>query len=806
MTSTPFLADWTVTNDRGETVAVTLPHDAMIGERRDAAAPSWAHGGYFPGGRYRYTTTWAPGPAIAGKEVSLRFEGVYRHSSVTLDGRHVGGAVNGYTEFEARLDPYVVPGRTHTIEVDVDNSATPSARWYTGSGISRPVWLEVRDRVHVVTGGVELVTVVEGDTTRVRVDVSLTNPDREPVEVTVVLSRGGQRSARSSVTDGPFVDVDFELEDAARWSADDPALHDLEVVLRADGFERDRFASKVGLRAIALDPARGFLVNGEPALLRGANVHHDNGVLGAATFPGAERRRVRILKEIGFNAIRSAHNPASRALVEACDELGMYLIDEAYDGWYDHKNTHDDADAFDDTWRDQLSSMVRKDALSPSVVMYSIGNENGEALEPRGRRTAATMAAHLRALDPTRFVTIGVNLLGATFAGLGGGFAKEPSSAAAKAAPDMTSTALNALSNRFGMLAAWIPRLSGADRATRDLWTSFDVAGYNYGTARYEKDAALHPDRLVVGTETMPGDLARNWALVERLPTLIGDFMWAGWDYIGESGAGSWAYGTRRAPFMKPYPHLTSGMGIVDITGDTTGAPVQLARAVWGSLDGPAITVRPLDVAPGPHAATSWRATDAVASWSWAGSEGRTAEFEVYAVEDEVELIVNGRSIGRRAAGRLRGFVARFRAPYAPGRVVAIGYRNGVAVSRSELRTAGPARVRVIAEDPLGTAPTDVCHVRVELVDEHGVVDTAARDVVTVSLRGPAVLAGFGNGATATEESFTDAEHSTHRGRALAVIRSTGESGTIAVTVTSRHHGSDALVVRTSTEEGALAR
>lgn len=799
MTTTPFSQGWEFRKEQhSDVVPVDLPHDAMIHETRMPDAASWAHGAYFPGGRYVYRKAWTPSAELAGKEVSLRFEGVYRHSTVRLDGRELGGSPSGYREFEIRLDPHLVAGVECVIEVAVDNLETPNSRWYTGSGIYRPVWLEVRDRVHVGSDGIGVKTRRVREDAVVEIDIAIANPDEEDVEILAMLSRSGETVAmRSAATSGASVLLDLPVEGAALWTADSPALYDLEILVSTNGVERDRAHRRVGLRTVEAVPGRGLLVNGRPEILRGANVHHDHGILGAAVFPEAERRRVRILKEAGFNAIRSAHNPASRALLDACDELGMYVMDEAFDGWYDHKTENDDADLFDRIWRDEVASLVAKDRTHPSVIMYSIGNENGEAFSPRGRRTAAEMSAELKRRDPTRLVTIGVNLVAASFSGIGDGYEKE-SGPGSGSAPDMTSTALNVVSNRFGFLMTRFPRLKGADRSTRELFGHVDVAGYNYGTSRYEIDATLHPGRLIVGTESMPGDLARNHALAERLPGLIGDFVWAGWDYMGEAGGGAWTYGTRTAPFLKPYPQLTSEMGLFDITG-TAGASIHLARAAWGMLTAPVITVRPLDVAAGPVARSSWRATDAIESWSWSGHDGEQVEIEVYSVDDEVEVRIGGQSLGRQRAGRDRGFLARFRGRYAPGRIEAIGYRHGRVSSRSELCTAGPVSLRVVPEGDGPLTADDVRYVRIELADEHGVVDSASSDVVVARLEGPAVVAGLGSGAPATTESFADLVHTTFRGRALLALRGTGAAGSAVLTVSSRAHGTSHLIFDTTT-------
>jgi hypothetical protein len=807
MTSTLFTDDWHFAREgSADWSPVSLPHDAMIHEARSADAPAWAHGGYFPGGAYIYRKHWTPSFELQGKQVSLRFEGVYRHSRVLIDGTDVGGSLSGYREFEVRLDEHLQLGTTHQIDVTVDNSRTPNARWYTGSGIYRPVWLEVRDAIHIQPDGVTFVTRDTSAPAVASVSVRLVNEDAARVEVRVILARDGSAIAEvSDSTIGTEMELQLLVPDPRLWSADSPSLYDLTVTVARGGKIVDTRTSRVGLRTIEVG-SQGLRVNGDSVTLRGANVHHDSGVLGAATFKDAELRRMRILKANGFNAVRSAHNAAARALIDACDEVGLYVMDELFDGWYDHKNEHDDADHFDEMWRDEARSITAKDRNSPSVIIYSVGNENGEAFTPRGRRIAHEIAAEVRLLDPTRPVTLGVNMVGATFAGLARTTTKEETNTAPKAAPDMTSTALNVISNRFGSLMKVFPRLRAADWATTELFAPFDIAGYNYGTARYEIDARLHPDRPMVGTESMPGDIAHNWALVEKLPTLIGDFMWAGWDYLGEAGGGAWAYGTRRAPYLKPYPQLTSGTGVFDITGQP-GASVFLARAAWGLLDAPAITVRPLDVEPGPVAKTSWRSTDAVPSWSWRGQAGRRAELEIYSIDDEVEVIVNGRPLGRKPAGRSHGFVARFRTTYEPGSVVAIGYCHGKETARSELRSASSPLLRMRAEqDTIFADGQHLAFLHLELSDDDTTVDSAANDMITLNVEGPATLAGFGNGATASEESFGDATHSTYRGRAFAVIRSDGRVGQIHVTATSLHHGNTTVVINAENKKGATCR
>uniref|UniRef100_UPI0035C98091 glycoside hydrolase family 2 TIM barrel-domain containing protein n=1 Tax=uncultured Sphingomonas sp. TaxID=158754 RepID=UPI0035C98091 len=785
-----FNTDWHVRRDSdGSERDVTLPHDAMMWEGRSAYAPSGSHEAFFLGGTYRYARTWFAPPDLAGKVVSLVFEAIYRHAKVYLNGREIGRVVSGYTEFEVRLDLALTLGGHNLIEVVVENAALPNARWYTGSGIYRPVWLRVVDRVHVEHQGVRYHTLSIGDVARVSFTVDLAKPEDEPVEVGVVLDYDGVAAAQASVQGTASTHVMLEVPVPRLWSAESPSLYDCTVQVRAGGVVRDERTLKVGLRTIAVDGRDGLRVNGQPTLLRGANVHHDNGVLGAATFRDAEFRRIRILKETGFNAVRSAHNPASRDLLDACDALGMYVMDELFDHWYDRKTDHDDAPCFGEIWRNDTDAMVRRDRAHCSVIMYSVGNENSEPVSAYGIETARRLVERVRALDPNRPVTAGVNLMSAALgwpATRKGGTTEQPET---KIAPNMNSTMVNAVTNQFTRLMKWVPRLKRTDAVTRDLFALLDVAGYNYGSVRYVRDAALHPDRAIVGTETVPGDIVETWALVERVSNVIGDFTWAGWDYLGEAGIGTWEYGKVRARLLKPYPQIIAGCGAIDLIG-VPGAPALLAQAAWGLLEKPAITVRPLDVAGKKARRTAWRSTDAVASLAWKGCAGRKAEIEVVSCDDEVEVVVNGKSLGRRPAGLANGHVARFDGVYAPGEMIAIGYRSGVETGRSTLRSAGAVSLRLVAErETLQANEQDLAFLRVELADAHGVIEMLDDDQVDICIDGPATLAGFGSAAPATEERYDDATHRTYQGRALAVIRAGSVAGSVEVTATSDRHG-----------------
>lgn len=792
MTLTPFNDGWTVRSAGKPETQVTLPHDAMIGERRSAEAPSGSHGGYFPGGRYTYSRRWAAPDDAGQRRLALVFEGVYGQTVVRVNGETVAECPTGYREFVAPLESVLAAGIENLIEVEVDNSALPNSRWYTGSGIYRPVWLEsvapvriARDGIAVVTRSidgpavVDVAVTIEGLTDAVaQVTASLEDPD------------GKRVSATASVV-GSHAELRLEVDGPWLWSDLTPHLYTAVVAVEIGGVVVDSRTLAVGLRTIQVDARSGLRVNGEQVLLRGACVHHDSGILGAVTLRASEFRRARILKESGFNAIRSSHNPLSRDLLDACDELGLYVLDELTDVWFAPKSAHDVAPLFEGIWRDDARSMVAKDRNHPSVIMYSIGNEVAESGTQRGIEAAHAISGFIRELDPHRPTTIAINFLLNVMAASGRSLfdttehdptrvVKQPSAA--------TSTMANILANRIGVMMQTVSRLPKADKVSRDTFTAVDVAGYNYAWGRYAGDARRHPDRVVLGTESMPGDIPKIWPLAKQLPNVIGDFVWTGWDYLGESGIGTWSYGSQPAEIGKKYPELTAGCGLIDITGHP-GAALLLSQAAWGQLEAPRIAVRPLDRSGEKVRRIAWRSSDAIESWAWSGANGKLADIEVYSADDSVELLLNGRSIGRKALGTR--LVARFRVPYQPGELVAIGYRDGAEVSRSSLKSAGTQTLRARVED----VDAACAFIRIEVADEHGVVEMLADDVVSVEVTGGAVLAALGSGATATDESFTDGEHRTYYGRALAILRFTDDADDVLVTVTSQRHGSATAVV-----------
>ncbi|MGY2078502.1 glycoside hydrolase family 2 TIM barrel-domain containing protein [Modestobacter sp. SYSU DS0657] len=762
---------------------VTLPHDTTLGQPRDAA--HGAGGGYFPGGVYEYRATVTAPEQWRDRVVALEFEGVYRSAQVYVNGNLAGQWATGYTQFTVPLDDHLRYGQDNEVRVVCRNHA--DSRWYAGAGIHRPVHLLVAPLVHLAQDGVVVTTEeVDGGTAVVQVVSTVEHSGRGLARREVVTELRDDAgtvvgAATSPVTVLPgapaVVRQRFLVRDAALWSPDSPALHTAAVVLRDGGDESDAETVVFGIRTLSLDPERGLRVNGEPVLLRGACVHSDNGVLGAAAIDRADERRVELLQAAGFNALRAAHNPMSRAMLDACDRLGVLVMDELTDVWTQSKSDFDAALDFPTWWERDVAAMVRKDRNHPSVVMYSIGNEIPELAKPHGGVWSRRLAEAVRALDGTRYVTNGVNAM-LTVVG------------EAQARDEGAEQDQAGINTMLTDMAGFMDHLSASSlvaERTAEVYDVLDVAGMNYMEARYELDRELFPRRAIVGSETFPEKVDRLWRLVRDNPHVIGDFTWTGWDYLGEVGIGrTWdAEDPAAGGFNGPFPWLLAWAGDIDVTGRRRPASFY-REIVFGLRRDPYLAVQRPEHSGRTTASTPWAWSDAVGSWSWAGAEGTPLTVEVYSDAEEIELLLDDRSLGTAPAGEANRFRAEFTVPFAPGELTAVARTGGQETGRCTLRTAtGDLHLAAAADrDVVRADGTDLAHVDLALVDAAGTVALGVDREVTVTVQGPGVLAGLGSAAPATGESYCDDVHTTFDGRALAVVRPTG-AGTITVTATA---------------------
>lgn len=757
--------DWLFCKEGGVPVETDLPHDAMLAEPRDRTCRNGVNTGYFPGGRYQYEKRFVLNEENIGKSIVLHFEGVYQNCRVYLNGLEVGVYHYGYTAFDVDISDAVRAGE-NTLRVTVDNSLEPNCRWYSGSGIYRPVTMYIRDRIHISQVHLETVNIHPA---KVSVDVITTAPCSAVVEI-----YDGEKLV-SSGTPGVL-----EIPNAQLWSAESPFLY--RILVKTDTDEQEHL---FGIRKLCWNAKNGLTVNGQQVLLRGGCVHHDHGVLGACEYPDAEERRIRILKENGFNAVRISHNPASQIMLDVCDRLGMYVMNETFDGWYIPKTYHDYSRRFASDWRSDVTAMVESSRNHPSVIMYSIGNEVSETAAPKGVAVCKELTEFVHSLDHTHPVTAGVNVLLNVYSSMGmgvyrdkGDYKPEPLPRKRGYREKKTGSAFfNAMTQKLGKLMFFMAAGNRGDKACRGAADSLDILGLNYASSRYDPDVRKYPERMMVGAETMAADLPYNWERVKKYPQLIGDFVWAAWDYLGESCMG-WTYES-----YKGLP-LLANQGMIDITGKPLAAMTFL-QVVWGLRKEPFIGMRPLNHAKESPTKGSWQFTDAIDSWNWPGYADTKATVEVYAPGSSVRLSLNGKEIGTKT---LKDFKAIFRTRYQPGTLLAeaLDADGEVLASYSLSSGTGTMRLHVVPEKrTLRANGTDLCYLPIEFVDAEEKLLPAAEQRVYVEVTGAVALIGFGSALYKTDEKFDQPYHDTYRGRALAVLKAGSVPGSAVITVKS---------------------
>lgn len=750
-----FANGWTFWSDRNlEKVTVSLPHDAMQTETRSDTVGRGHSSGFFPGGFYHYEKTINVTKELLKKHITIQFEGVYRKAKVYINNNVAGGAAYGYTQFAVCADGLLHEGQ-NTIRVDVDNSQVENSRWYSGAGIYRPMHLKIQEQAHI-----EDVKITTLSATTIQIETRHHGGD---VEVNVY---DGQVLVASAKGDKTILTI----PNAKLWSAEHPNLYQVKVSL--NGIETQTF--DYGIRQISWS-TKGFFVNGENVLLRGGCLHHDNGVLGACEYDEAAERKIRILKDYGFNAIRSAHNPCSEAILKACDKLGMYVMDELWDVWYDHKNPCDYASDFKDNYISDIAAFVAKDYNHPSVVMYSIANEPTEPAHEEGIAMAKDITHRLHTLDPSRPVTAGINLMIVHMNTQGKSPASEASSKWKELqTKKMTSEEYNALIAAMGTGQTKVVMQPEVDASTVPVFQVLDIAGYNYGHARYEADGTEHPERIVVGAETYPFDLFQNWEKVERLPYLIGDFMWTAWDYIGECGLGTWYYSDEPQTLIKHYPWLLAGAGALDILGHPTGEALR-AKAVWKNDGQPYIGVRP--ISDKPLIKGSWRGTNSIPNWNWWGCYGMPTQVEVFTSAKKACLYLNNELLGEQ---EVKDHVATFDVKYLPGTLRAVTTDANGQEHEATLSSAMGKLDITITPERATYAPGELMFIDIDLTCG-GIIVPNRDHQLAVEVFGGELL-GYGSAVPITEEHFQTGRYTTWYGRSLAVIRA-GQGGAVSITV-----------------------
>ena len=721
----------------GKTQTVDLPHDWDIFEGPvSGEGVTGTGGGWFEAGKGEYRKTFK---TPDGEVVKLHFEGVYQKAEVFVNGQKAGQHHYGYTPFTVDVTPYIYKNKKQTNEVvvKVDNSEQPNCRWYSGSGIYRHVWLETMPALHIAENGIFITTPeVNAEKARVQVDVTIANESQSDRNATVVVC-GAQLMVAVKAGESKTVSTTTMVNNPQLWSPESPTLYEAKVELKENGTTIDRQTAKYGIRTFSFDAERGFVLNGQKVLINGACVHHDDGVLGAMAFDDAEIRKVRQMKEAGFNLIRTSHNPTTRAFLDACDSIGMLVIDEAFDGWRTQKNPYDYSTVIDSCYREDIHAMVLRDRNHPSVISWSIGNEVIERKDIRVVYTARQMKQAIHEYDTTRPVT--------------------------------------------EALCAWDSDWEIYDPHAEVL----DVAGYNYMIFKHASDHERDPKRVIWQTESYPRDAFKNWAVVNDFPYVVGDIVWTGIDYLGESGIGRYYYEGERPGehwFDGGFPEWHGAYcGDIDITG--WRKPISHYREVLWHNDTPLyLAVKEPDGYHGKIKETAWSVWPTWESWTWPGWEGKPVEVEVYTHQPEVKLYLDDQLIGTKQVSRETEFKAVFSVPYKAGTLRAEA--GGESVT---LKTAGePACLRLTPDRTTMTADgQSLTFITVEVVDKQGTPVPEATIPCEATIKGAGTLLAFASADLKDTEPYTSPRVKTWKGRALLVVRSTQKGGSINVSIKS---------------------
>jgi beta-galactosidase len=734
---------------------VDLPHDWSIEDlpnQSDSVKGPFSKNsiggtatGYAAGGTGWYRKSFALKPADTHKIVSISFDGVYMISDVWINGHYLGNHPNGYTPFYYELSKYLdFTGKPNVVAVRVKNEGKNS-RWYSGSGIYRHVWLNIAEPIHTGQAGiyvstsdvseksalVNVITAIENELLASKTITLRTTILDAQKNVVKTIEKTFGIAAHSKVN----VPQSISLSNLKLWSPETPVLYSVQTELTVDKKVIEQKLTYFGIRSIKFDAAEGFRLNGKRVLLKGGCLHHDNGPLGAAAIDRAEERKVELLKSNGFNSVRTSHNPPSKQFLDACDRLGLLVIDESFDMWERPKNANDYHLYFDSCWKKDIQSFVLRDRNHPSVIMWSVGNEIPERADSAGLVLTKALRSEVRLLDSTRPITEAIC-----------DFWETPGTPWDKSAP---------------------------------AYALLDVGGYNYMWKQYIPDHQKFPKRVMAGTESFPMEAFENWRAVKKYPWVIGDFVWTAMDYMGETAIGHTVLDNEEdGPALK-WPWFNAWCGDIDLIGGKK--PQSYYRdVVWGRSKIAMAIHTPI-----PEGRTEkisrWGWPNELQSWTWKGQEGKLMKVSVYSGGSLVRLQLNGRVVGEQAVSEKTKLTATFEVPYAAGTLKAFNIKNGKAADSVIFNTAGIAGKINLTPDRANITSNrnDLAYISVDLTDIKGNVVQDDDIVVKFSVKGPAEIAGVGNANPKDMRSFQKPECRLFRGKGLIILRPTGKKGKI---------------------------
>lgn len=722
----------------------------------DPESPGDISTGHTIGGTGWYRKHFKLAPQDMGKIVKITFDGVYMNADVWINGQHLGNHPYGYTAFTLDITPFLQwDGSANVLVVRVVNEGRNS-RWYSGSGIYRHVWLSLTDPLHLDRWGLFITTPeISEEVSKIRLEASILNYYDHSVEFNIetkIIDPAGDLVANQmqsyeshSAGSETFIQ-DIIIHNPTLWSIDQPRLYLAQVSIILNGREVDQLSSTFGVRSIEFSTSEGFQLNGQTVLIKGGNMHHDNGPLGAAAIDRAEYRRVELMKSYGFNAIRTSHNPPSRQFLDACDQLGMLVMDEAFDQWRRPKNPNDYHRYFNEWWERDIEAMVLRDRNHPSVIIWSIGNEINERADSLGLFLTKVLKEKIRSLDSTRPVTAAIC-----------GFWDHPGRTW-----DETAAAFELL----------------------------DIASYNYQWQQYEPDHETFPDRIILGTESVASEIYENWQLVKRYPWVIGDFVWTGMDYLGEAGIGNALLDGE----TKTWPWFNANCGDIDLCGFKKSQSYY-RDVVWG-LSSLEMAVH-VPVPDGRKEIVSfWGWPNEEHHWNWSGQEGKMMQVSVYSSCDSVILELNGERYARVDFYDTMNYKSKVNIRYEPGELTAKGYSNGSIEEVKSLKTTGrPHAIRMTADRKnIRADRNDLAFITVEVIDASGNLVPDDASWIRFDIQGEGQLAGVGNGNPTDIKSFQKPECKVFKGRCVLILRPKDKSSGLIRLIASAEHLESSIV------------
>ncbi len=726
----------------------------------DSESIGGKHSGYTVGGIGWYRKHLKMPQADSGKIIYINFDGIYTNSKIWVNGKLVCTQPYGYSAFWIDIsDLLYFSEEENIIAVQVNNNKV-SSRWYSGSGIYRDVSLRKVNQIHFEPWGI-FVSTPKVTTSEAEVSVSMEvknkSSDNQDISIkaNIVDSQNNIVASKVIITRihekiSSKTQIKLKIRSPHLWSPENPSLYKLQCFIMQDKNVLDSCNTEFGIRNIEYDSERGMLLNGQKIILKGGAVHSNNGCLGAAAHHDAEKRRVRILKETGFNAVRCAHNPPSSVFLDECDRQGLLVIDEAFDVWETPKIPDDYHKYFKDFWEVDLRNMILRDRNHPSIFSWSIGNQIRTAKDSITISYAQLLAGFTRSLDPTRPVTANVFM------------------------PDN-----------------WIDGPNEKWKSYDAFISTLDIAGYSYQSAQYQQDHQRLPDRIMFSSEINPKDCFKNWMRVLDNEYVIGNFTWTAMDYMGEASSGWLGFNPPEI-----FPWHSTYCGDIDLCGFRN--PRSYYRDILFN-NGKQISMfvhSPIPSFEGENKSL-WGWNDVKASWTWDEFNEVPLKVDVYSAFDSVKLYLNNKLLGTKANSRNTEFISTWQVPFQKGTLMAIGYNmDGISDTCYLRSTEEPYAIRLVPEkEKMNANKQDLCFTIVEVIDKNGQWVPYADNLITFDIKGDGSLLAVGNGNPTSLESYQQPYRKAYEGKCLLVIKSADNKGRIEISARSKGLKSDRITI-----------